>query len=383
MDGGLTRRTFLAAGAAVGVLGTAHVAADELEDAGNRPDRRPETPVDVRGAVYMPTRAFNTYQTWANYDRREVERDLGYAARLNLNALRTWLSYEYWREEPGKLEKRIDHFLETAKRNGIRVLLGVFEAVGVEPKPQWRNITDPWYALPLRTPPIALMRRKRKWEGPREMVRWFMDRHRDDERLLAIELMNEPGWWDPVRAFSYSMFVTLRENRGSVPLTVGSTSLANDAEYANWGCDVLQFHYNNPRTHGDCRAALRQATTVSDSLDRPVWLTEWQRIGRFGRDDVVGGDHWQPDYASMASPIREAGVGNFFWSLMVKPAYRRTLRRQGLLNGLFHEDGAVWSADDARAIEAMSGTRTFDGRERREWPEWAAAVEERAFGESN
>ncbi|HZE17136.1 MAG TPA: hypothetical protein VE197_16360, partial [Mycobacterium sp.] len=66
--------------------------------------------------------------------------------------------------------------------------------------------------------------------------------------------------------------------------------------------------------------------------------------------------------------------GNFFWSLMLKPAYSLTQRRRGLLNGVFHEDGAVWSKKDARSLKAMSGDSTFHGRERKEWPDWAKEV---------
>ena len=383
MDGGWTRREFLATGTAAvgGVMGADRTAASGSGTdgrAGPEADRVGREPVDVRGAVYLPARAFNTYQMWANYDRAVVERDLGYAARLNLNALRTWLSYEYWREEPGKLARRIDHLLETAKRNGLRVLLGLFEAVGVNPRRGWRQITHPWYALALRTPSMAVMRRRRRWEGPRRMVRWFMDRYRDDLRLLAVELMNEPGWWPAVRRFAKSMFATLRENRGRIPLTVGSTSLANDAEYANWGADVLQYHYNNPRNRADCRSALRQGTTIEEILDVPVWLTEWQQIGPVNLARDTPSDRRHPNYRTMAPLIHEAGVGNFFWSLMVKPAYRRFVRRNGVLNGLFHEDGAVWNAADASAIKAMSGDAWFAGVVRSEWPEWAAVVERRA-----
>ena len=59
---------------------------------------------------------------------------------------------------------------------------------------------------------------------------------------------------------------------------------------------------------------------------------------------------------------------------MVKPFYVLVQRRNGVLSGRFHEDGAVWNAEDARALKAMSGDPTFRGREREEWPEGAAAA---------
>lgn len=32
-------------------------------------------PVDIRGAIYIPTRAYNIYQMWHFYDPEVVERD--------------------------------------------------------------------------------------------------------------------------------------------------------------------------------------------------------------------------------------------------------------------------------------------------------------------
>ena len=43
-------------------------------------------------------------------------------------------------------------------------------------------------------------------------------------------------------------------------------------------------------------------------------------------------------------------MGNFFWSLMVKPAYLKGQRLKGTVNGLFWPDGSVLSLRDARAI---------------------------------
>jgi DNA-3-methyladenine glycosylase I len=54
---------------------------------------------NVRGVVYIPVRAYNAYQMWRDYSGEVTERDFGYAKSLNFNALRLWLSYEYWLED--------------------------------------------------------------------------------------------------------------------------------------------------------------------------------------------------------------------------------------------------------------------------------------------
>ncbi len=332
-------------------------------------------PVDTRGALYLPARAFNHYQMWANYDPDVVERDLGYATRVNLNSIRTWANFEYWEEDPERHLDRLEHFLSTADDHGLKVLFGLFDAIGKEPTRKRLNNTDLKTATAVQSPADGIIDNRGRWEETREYVRWFMENFKDDDRLLGIEAMNEPGWRAGTKEFTRGMFETMKRNRGSVPLTVGSTSIANDVDYAEWGSDILQFHYNFPQSRAILADALRQIKIIRERTDKPVWLTEWQRV-RSGRGfhTAPGPDQRIPNYSSMAPVIQHYGFGNFFWSLMVKPAHVRSQRQHGILNGLFHEDGAVWSRDDARAIKAMSGDPSYDGPVRNQWPDWLKPV---------
>lgn len=399
-----SRRQFLAVAATVGTTGCfapfnraqdgnqnqgsaneTSTGTDQLEGTtATETSEKPTGTVDVRGAIYLPARAFNTYQMWRDYDRKIIERDLGYAASINLNAIRMWLCYEYWLEDPEAHGKALEHFLTTAEENGIRVLLGVFDGVGREPTEKNLTNTDPVDAVGTYSPSMEIVRDSRQWGRPREFVRWVMDKYRDDDRLLSIEIMNEPGWTIQ-QGFARGMFKTLREERGDVPLTVGSTSLANNSEYMDWGIDTMQFHYNFASNPANIKDVLRQANTIKEASSMPVWFAEWQRI-RSGRDfgSPVQGDEWQPNYSSMAPLIHRAGMGNFFWTLMVQPAYTVSQRKEGVLVGLFHEDGAVWDLDDARTIKAMSGDSSVDHlEERKKWPEWAAAANPRDGNNNN
>ncbi|WP_254663220.1 hypothetical protein [Haladaptatus sp. W1] len=204
-----------------------------------------------------------------------------------------------------------------------------------------------------------------------------MKKYRDDERLLAIELSNEPGWKRSSRKFVEAMAKMLTHYRGSVPLTMGSTSLANNTDYLDWGLDILQFHYNFAQTPALFRRVLEQAALTKSRQGKQVWLSEWQRVrpGEGFFADVTGEARY-PDYSSLAPLIHEANIGNFFWSLMLRPASELHFRRQGVVNGLFHEDGAVWNLDDARTIKAMSGDPEYDGTERKEYPDWMTEMEE-------
>lgn len=369
----VTRRKFICASSTVGIGLTSSVNAVGTTTKTNTED---EATVDIRGTLYLPSRDFNFYQMWEDYSPEIIERDLTYAARLNLNAIRTWVSYEFWLENQVAHRKAIDHFLTAASKRNIRVLFSLFENVGSNPSHENLTNTDPKTATAVRSPSLKVVQNQNRWAKPREFVNWFMDLYRDDERLLAIEAMNEPGWRNDVKRFAKNMFQILLQNRGTIPLTVGATSLINSIDYLDWGSDILQFHYNYPSSKKIFEDLLQDYREISSKIDEPVWLTEWQKVASFGWSNstqVI--KDWYPNYSSLAPLMREYNVDNFFWSLMLQPAYTVPMRQKGVLNGIFHEDGSVWSQKDAREIKAMSGDRTFVGEERKTWPSWASSAQ--------
>ena len=212
----------------------------------------------VRGAVYFPVWSANHYQTWADYDPAAIERDLGYAASVGVNALRTFVSYERWTEDAADLERAVDHFLGAAADRGIRLLPMLFESIGDQPTPANRA-----RSVALRSPAGGVMRDRSKWDGPRRFVRWFVERYAGHDGLLAVEVMNEPGEWETRVEFCREMLRAARDADPSVPLTMGCKGLEYNRLYDDPGLDVFQFHYNVPPTAAHMRDALTEATRVS------------------------------------------------------------------------------------------------------------------------
>jgi hypothetical protein len=325
----------------------------------------------VRGAVYVPARAFNAYQAWHDYDPGEARRDLGYAASLDLNALRLWLSFEHWTDAPAAHLDAFDDLLAAAAERGIRILPALFESCGVEPTPEALRDRHPATALCVRSPSVEIHRNPARWHRPLAFVENFMARYADDPRLLAVEIMNEPWLADGRMSFTRALFERAAALRASVPLTVGSDTFRNALFFMDLGLDVLQHHSNFPAGLDAFQCELDELRAAARTLGRPVWLTEWQRLrtgpSGWGEEPLASGE-WQPAYATLAHAVRASGIPGFFWSLMIKPAYLAGQRAKGTLNGVFHEDGAVWSLDDARAI---SGDPDFSAPERKTWPDWA------------
>jgi hypothetical protein len=334
------------------------VAAAALIFSGAAQAQTPSAPAPlVRGAIYIPFEAYNAPQMWKDFDAKEVDRDLGYAQSLNLNALRSWASYEYWKQDPKKFEANFDQYLAIAKRHGIRILVSLFENDGVQPTAENMWTTDPRKAFAIQSPGEAIATGpERGWEGPREFVTWFMKKYGNDDRLIAIEVMNEPrrpGGHDPAsRDFAKSMLATAKALHGSVPLTMGTQAIREVDDYIP-GIDIIEFHDNFPPNIQQIRGVIDNAIAAGQRTGKPVWLTEWQRVrpggSGFGKEPIGAGERGT-DYASLAPVVNGYPIGTFFWSLMVKRAYLPGQRHKGTVNGLFWPDGSVIDLAGARAI---------------------------------
>lgn len=323
-----------------------------------------------RGAIYIPARAFNTWQQWKDYSEEETERDFGYAASINLNCLRIWMSYDYWVADSKRHEKCLEHMLGVADKKGIKVLLALFDSCGVENTKAAREDRNPTTAVAVKTPSTAISSNENRWSEPEKMVNQVMDIYGDDKRLLAIELVNEPGFAEHRIAMTRFLFKSAKARQGTIPLTVGSLrGMQNWGNFMDLGIDILQYHDNYPVHLKGFESELNMATQVAGVLGVPLWVTEWERLrpGGSGWDGKASGEELGPDYASLAPVVHQSGIGNCFWSLMLKPAYLAPQRRIGGFNGLFHEDGSVYSLADARAI---SGNPHFNAAEKKEKPDW-------------
>lgn len=327
-----------------------------------------------RGAIYIPARPYNAFQVWRDYEPGVTRRDTKYAKSLGLNAFRLWLSYEFWLQDRKALQQGFEDLLQTCSTNGIKVMPVLFEGDGVEPSHRNLVSTDQFSASDVLSPSSEIVRDRTRWSGPREYVDWFMDHFGNDGRLLAIEVYNEPH---PLirEIFARTMIEQAARNKGSVPLTVGGMKLRQSLLFLDAGLGILESHENFPPSAEFVREFIPyEIVNPQRILKKPVWLTEWQRIRHGGSgwgSEPLKGNEWEPDYASMAPIVRSFPIGNFFWSLMLKPAWLLAQRKKGTLNGVFHEDGAVWSLADAKAI---SGNSRFEAAVRRQWPEWAKSI---------
>jgi hypothetical protein len=327
------------------------------------------------GANYLPARAGNAYRFWTDYDPETIERDLSYAQKLRLSALRIPLSFHAWADGADELAEKLEHFLETAREGGMKVLPYLFEAPGLESTRERRAETDPVRAVALCEPGVAIIESPSGWNRPRGFVDWFMKRYANDLRLQAIEIVNEPdqfsGGIEGGIVFAREMLQHANRRREGVPLTMGCADLRRNSFFLDVGLDVLQWHMSFPDKPERLKRCIVRGLRWQRILGKPVWLTEWQRLRPGGSGwggGVVAPGEDTPDYASLAPLVQRYPHGHFFYSLMVKPAYHLQQRAAGSIGGVFHEDGAVWSLEDARML---AGDDSLELEERPRVPDWA------------
>ena len=86
---------------------------------------------DVRGVNYVPSYSANPVQTWSAdyvvYDKATVERELGYAQGIGLNAVRVFMHMFVWQADRASFLARYDHFVGACDRKGIKPLVVVFD----------------------------------------------------------------------------------------------------------------------------------------------------------------------------------------------------------------------------------------------------------------
>ena len=308
--------------------------------------------IDVRGAVYFPARAYNAYQTYSRFSAQECERDFSYARKAGLNALRIFTSYEFWQEDGQAFFDRFEALLTAAHGQGIRVMPVLFEDCGVENTLEARHSRDPEKAVCVRSPGAVVEQDPARWPEVEPYMEAFFARYKDDDRLLAIEIMNEPHWQRGNLPFAKYIAQVAVRLRGKVPLTMGCMHIEDNLCFAQ-EIDIYQFHHNFPTSEEEITLLLKTVKAIQEVSRKPCWLTEWQRIRRSGpgwNQADIPQEEKCPRLRSLADIVKASGLGSFFWCLMVKPAYLQTQRLNGTFNGLFQEDGSVYSREDYLAI---------------------------------
>lgn len=231
------------------------------------------------GCNFIPSNAVNQLEMWQaeTFDPSTIDRELGWAADVGFNTVRTFLHDLAWEADPVGFKQRISHFLDIASRHGIRPMLVIFDdcwnsdaKIGPQPAPKPGVHNSGW----VQSPGIVVANQgESAWGRLERYVKDILNTFADDERILLWDLYNEPGNSankEKSLPLVMAVFEWARSVNPSQPLTVGvwfDNEPLNEFQLA--ASDVITFHhYWEPdKLEGEIRKLKAHG--------RPVICTEW------------------------------------------------------------------------------------------------------------
>jgi len=290
----------------------------------------------IRGANYVPSNAVNTVQFWEQFDANIINRELGYAEKISLNSVRVFLQYLVFEAYPDEFLERFEVFLELCEKHGLSVMPVLFDDCGGEPKLGKQPDPIPgvhnsrWASSPGENRKDSIYYTKLK-----EYVQKIIGSHRDDKRIVAWDLYNEPQLAEESYSLVYNAFKWAREAKPTQPLT--------STWYGNLLSDLISIHfYINPEKY------LEKAERIirsAKSFGKPVLATE-----------ILG----RPNHGELHQVIpllRKHKIGWYIWELMIGVNQTRyqwpnspKVDENIVFQGLIYPDGKPYSEKEIQLL---------------------------------
>lgn len=232
------------------------------------------------GCNYIPRTAINTLEMWqaATFDPAIIDQELGWAEDLGFNSVRVFLHYLLWEQDPGGFLRRLDRFLEIADRHHIGTMFVLFDdcwnpkfALGPQPAPRPGVHNSGW----VQCPGPELLESPGRWAVLEDYARGVIGGFRDDRRVLAWDLYNEPGNSDydsKSLPLVKSVFAWARAAAPTQPVTMGVWDITNLAELSRVQVersDIVSFHAYTDK------AGTKRLIDALKVHNRPLICTEY------------------------------------------------------------------------------------------------------------
>jgi len=252
------------------------------------------------GSNYIPATSINELEMWQaeTFDPQRIDLELGWAESLGFNTMRVFLHDLLWQQDPEGFKKRLDIFLNIAKKHHIRPLFVLFDSCW-DPNPKLGKQHAPTPGVHnsgwVQSPGAAALKDAAQYPRLEAYVKGVVGAFARDERVLGWDVWNEPsntneGSYDKgdpankkdlVAALLPKAFAWAREAGATQPLTSGLWE-GNWSEPDKLGpmtkiqlelSDVISFHnYDKPEEFEKRAMWLQQ-------YHRPILCTEYMARG--------------------------------------------------------------------------------------------------------
>lgn len=239
------------------------------------------------GCDYVPAYAGNQIQMWqsSTWNPAEIDKELGWAEELGFNSVRIFLHDKVWSADRDAFFAHIEEFLKIADSHGISSLVTLFTNGGsrdrcvdedIAPIPGIHN------SIWAQTPGIETVNDPSQWGWVKEYEQDVLRHFKDDSRIIAWCLYNEPENVPACHTYPLlkKVFEWAREINPSQPLTApiytrplsGSGNLTTrfpTVTYLCENCDVLSIHCYQPADE------MQRFIDLMKTFNRPIFCTEY------------------------------------------------------------------------------------------------------------
>ncbi len=152
----------------------------------------------LRGSNFQPSTAINQLEMFQaeTFDTATINRELGWAENLGMNAMRVYLHHLLWTVDKEGFKKRLDQYLAISSRHGIKTIFVFFDDcwndtafTGTQPAPKTGIHNSGW----VRDPGTMVYRFPDTVKTLELYVKDVMTAFKNDKRILLWDLYNEPG----------------------------------------------------------------------------------------------------------------------------------------------------------------------------------------------
>ena len=331
------------------------------------------------GCNFSPSTAINQLEMWQadTFDLKTIDRELGWARGLGFNSVRVYLHNLLWQDRDGFLD-RIDRFLEAADKHGIGVIFVPLDGVW-DPQPKLGKQRPPrphvhnsgW----IQAPGAAILADPARHDELRPYIHGLIHRYRNDRRIHAWDLFNEP---DNSNQNSYGTngtntelpnkaematlllkktFRWAREADPSQPLTAAvwigpwpsDETLAPHDRVMLGESDIITFHNYGDLSH------VRPRVEQLRRYHRPILCTEYMARGNGSRFDPLLGY------------FKQQKVGAYNWGFVAGKSqtiypwdsWQKTYTTEPELwfHDIFRKDGSPYDVREVEYIRSVTGAK--------------------------
>jgi hypothetical protein len=328
------------------------------------------------GANYVPRYAINQLEMWQadTFDLKVIDEEFGWAAGLGMNSMRVFLHDILWTTDQAGLLQRMDEFLGVAEKHGLKIMFVFFDGVwdphpyaGSQRPPRPHIHNSGWVQSPGR----VILGEPQRHAALKPYVQGVLVRFKDDPRVLAWDLFNEPDNKNvdaygqielPNKAAAAHVlleksFQWAREVNPSQPITAGIW-----LDYAGWkknppiyqlmlaNSDIITFH-----NYGKPDDMAKQVSEMKAAFNRPILCTEYMARPVGSTFEPILGD------------LLRARVGAYNWGFVngksqtIYPweTWKKnyTAEPPVWFHDIFHPDGTPYRPEEVAYIRQLTGKK--------------------------